>query len=100
MKLTEKEFETIIEALDKFPSTKTDGKVLSRVIATVLCKDDEEAKLKMQAEIEKKEAEEEAEARKTKKLVGIIQGKLYMMQEEIVEKESEDDEGKPTETVE
>ena len=86
MKLTEKEFETIIEALDKLPSTKTDGKLLSQLIVGTLCKGDEETYQKMQEDLKKKEAEEEEEEeRKTKKLVVIIQGKLYMMQNDIVE---------------
>lgn len=85
MKLTEKEFETIIEALDELLSTKTDGKLFSRLLVGTLCKNDEETHQKMQEELKKKEAEDEAEARKTKKLVGIIQGKLYMMQNDIVE---------------
>lgn len=85
VKLTEQEFDVIIEALDNLPSKGDAGKLIGKLLAASLCKGDEEAKQKMEIEIANQELKEEAEKKERKKLVGIITGKLYMMKDNIVE---------------
>lgn len=85
MKLTEKEFDTIIEALEQLTNKPQDGKLAARLMAKILLKDDEEAMQRAQDEFTLTEMKEEAERKETKKKCGIITGKLYMMKNEIVE---------------
>ena len=85
VKLTEQEFDVIIEALDNLPSKGDAGKLIGKLLAASLCRDNEEAKQKMEIEIANQELKEEAEKKERKKLVGIITGKLYMMKDNIVE---------------
>jgi len=85
IKLTEKEFDTIIEALDNLPSKGDAGKLIGKLLAASLCRDNEEAKQKMDIEMANQELKEEAEKKDLKKLAGIITGKLYMMKDNIVE---------------
>ena len=88
MKLTEKEFDTIIEALEQLPSKSQDGKLTSRIMAKILFKDDEEAMRKAEEELAIQELKEEADRKALKKRIGILTGKLYMMKDELVEEQS------------
>lgn len=85
MKLTEKEFDTIIEALEKLPSERIDGKLFSRLMCSILTKDDEAKAQEMKDSLAVQELEEEVQRKAIKKRCGIISGKLYMMKDEIVE---------------
>lgn len=85
MKLTEKEFEVIIEALENLPNKGDVGRLMAKILTTSLCKDDEEAKQKLEVDMANQELKEEAEKKERKKLAGIITGKLYMMKDNIVE---------------
>ena len=88
MKLTEKEFDTIIEALEQLPNKSQDGKLAAKLMAKMLFKDDEEAMQKAEDELLLQEMKEEAERKETKKRIGIITGKLYIMKDELVEQPS------------
>ena len=88
MKLTEKEFDTIIEALEHLPNKNGANRILAKLTATMLIKGNEEDKDKIEAEIENMEAKELAEMKDTKKMCSIITGKLYMMKDEIIEQPS------------
>ena len=85
MKLTEKEFDMIIEALEQLPNKSQDGKLGAMLMAKLMFKDDEEAMQKAEDELTLREMKEEAERKETKKKCGIISGKLYMMKDQIVE---------------
>lgn len=85
MKLTEKEFDMIIEALEQLPNKPQDGKLGIRLMAKLMFKDDEEAMQKAEDELTLREMKEEAERKETKKKCGLISGKLYMMKDQIVE---------------
>ena len=85
MKLTEKEFDVIIEALENLPNKNDAGKVIGKLLAASLCWDNEEAKQKMEIEMANQELKEQAEKKELKKLSGVITGKLYMMKDNIVE---------------
>lgn len=84
MKLTEKEFETIIEALEHLPNKGDAGSILSQMTAALLCKDDE-SKQVMEGKISEINERTNAEKKELKRLSGIITGKLYMMKDNIVE---------------
>ena len=88
MKLTEKEFDTIIEALEQLPNKSQDGKLASRLMAKMFFKDDKEAMRKAEEELAIQEQKEEAELKALKKRIGILTGKLYMIKDEIVEEQS------------
>ena len=88
MKLTEKEFDTIIEALEQLPNKSQDGKLVSRLMAKMVFKDDEEAMRKAEEELAIIELKEEADRKALKKRIGILTGKLYMIKDEIVEEQS------------
>lgn len=88
MKLTEKEFELIIEALEYLPHKNTDGKFLAKLTTVMLFKGNEEGRAKAEAEIAKREAEEELKLKEEKKMCSIVTGKLYMMKDQLVEGES------------
>lgn len=88
MKLTEKEFELIIEALENLPHKNTGGHILTKLTAAMLLKDNEEGRAKMEAEFAKREAEEELKLKEDKKMCSIVTGKLYMMKNQLVEAES------------
>lgn len=85
IKLTEKEFDTIIEALEQLPNKSQDGKLFSKLMAGLLLKDNEEAKQKAEEEFDVQELQEEANRKLCKKKCGIITGKLYMMRDQLVE---------------
>ena len=85
MKLTEKEFDTIIEALEKLPSERTDGKLFGHLMCNILAQGDEAKAQEMRDSLAVKELEEEVQRKAIKKRCGIIAGKLYMMKDEIVE---------------
>lgn len=84
MKLTEKEFEVIIEALENLPNKNDAGSIVSQLTASLLCRDDE-SKQKIEEKIEEMNQRRETEKKELKKQAGIISGKLYMMKEQIVE---------------
>ena len=88
MKLTEKEFDTIIEALEQLPNKSLDGKLASKLMARMLLKDNEEAMRKAEEELAIQELKEEAERKALKKHIGILTGKLYMIKDELVEQPS------------
>lgn len=88
MKLTEKEFDTIIEALGHLPNKNGANRILTKLTAAMLIKGDEESKEKIEAEFAEIEAKEAAEAKEAKKMCSIITGKLYMMKDEIIEQPS------------
>ena len=83
--MTEKEFEVIIEALDYLPSKGDAGKLIGKLLAASLCRDNEEAKQKMDIEMANQDLKDEAEKKELKKQSSIIAGKLYMMKDNIVE---------------
>ena len=85
MKLTEKEFETIIEALEYLPNKNAAGSILAKLAVAALTKGDEEGKAKAESHLAKIEAEAEAETKEYKKICGIVTGKLYIMKDELVE---------------
>ncbi|MBQ8521398.1 MAG: hypothetical protein IJ456_08510 [Bacteroides sp.] len=85
VKLTEQEFDVIIEALDNLPNKGDAGKLIAKMLATSLCKGDEEAKKKMEIDMANQELKEEAERKERKRVPSIIIGKLYMMKDNIVE---------------
>ena len=86
MKLTEKEFDVIIEALEKLPNRSCDGDIMRRVLVkTLSSKLSEEKQLKVEDEMKMQELKEEADRKAVKKTVDIISGKLYVMRDEIVE---------------
>lgn len=85
MKLTEKEFDTIIEALEKLPSERVDGKLFSRMMCSIVAQGDEAKAQEMLDSLAVKELEEEVQCKAIKKICSIIAGKLYMMKDEIVE---------------
>ena len=87
MKLTEKEFDTIIEALEQLPNKSLDGKLTSKLIARMIFKNDEEAMRKAEDELAIQELKEEADRKALKKRIGILTGKLYMIKDEIVEEQ-------------
>lgn len=88
MKLTEKEFELLIEALENLPHKNMGGQILSKLTVAMLLKDNEEGRAKAEAEIAKMEAEEELKLKEDKKMCSIVTGKLYMMKDQLVEAES------------
>lgn len=88
MKLTEKEFELHIEALENLPHKNMGGQILSKLTAAMLFKNDEEGRAKMEADFAKREAEEELRQKEEKKMCSIVTGKLYMMKDQLVEGES------------
>lgn len=88
MKLTEKEFDTIIEALEQLPNKSLDGKLASRLMAKMFFRNDEESMRKAEEELAIQEQKEEAELKALKKRIGILTGKLYMIKDEIVEQPS------------
>lgn len=85
MKLTEKEFDTIIEALEQLPNKSLDGKVTAKLMTRMLFKNDEEAMKKAEDELAIIELKEEEDRKALKKCIGILTGKLYMIKDEIVE---------------
>lgn len=87
MRLTEKEFDTIIEALEQLPNKSQDGKLASILLAKMFFKDDKEAMRKAEEELAIQEQKEEAELKALKKRIGILTGKLYMIKDEIVEEQ-------------
>lgn len=78
MKLTEKEFELLIEALENLPHKNMGGQILAKLTAAMLLKNNEEGRAKM-------EAEEELRQKEEKKMCSIVTGKLYMMKDQLVE---------------
>ena len=88
MKLTEKEFDTIIEALEHLPNKNSANRILTKLTADMLIKGDEDSKEKIEAEFAEIDAKDAAEAKETKKMCSIITGKLYMMKDELVEQPS------------
>lgn len=85
IKLTEKEFDVIIEALEQLPNKPQDGKLGAKLMAHLLLKDDEEGRQKFEDKFALQELAEEAERKECKKKCGIITGKLYMMKDQLVE---------------
>ena len=84
MKLTEKEFDVIIEALENLPNKNDAGSIISSLTASLLCRDDE-SKQKIEEKMEEMNQRRETEKKELKKQSSIITGKLYMMKEQIVE---------------
>ena len=85
MKLTEKEFDTIIEALEQLPNKSQDGKLASKLMYRMLFKDDEDGLKRAEDALAIQELKEETERKLLKKRIGILAGKLYVMKDEIVE---------------
>ena len=88
MKLTEKEFDTIIEALEHLPSKNAAANILTRLAVKAYTREDEHLREKAETELAKIEEKERAEAKESKTICGIITGKLYMMKDELVEEQS------------
>jgi hypothetical protein len=88
MKLTEKEFDTIIEALEHLPSRNAAANILTRLAVKAFTQKDEHQREKAEAKLAELEDKEFAEAKESKKICGIIAGKLYMMKEKLVEEQS------------
>lgn len=86
VKLTEKEFEVIIEALEQLPNKPQDGKLAAKPMAHLLFNDNEEGKQELEDEFALQELKEETERKECKKKCGVITGKLYMMKDNIVER--------------
>lgn len=85
MKLTEKEFDVIIEALEQLPNKPQDGKLGAKLLARLLLKDNEEGMQKFEDGFAIQELKEKAERKACKKKCSVITGKLYMMKDKIVE---------------
>ena len=85
MKLTEREFDTIIEALEQLPNKSQDEKLAQKLMARMLFKDDEDGPKRAEDELAIQELKEETERKLLKNRIGILTGKLYMMKDEIVE---------------
>lgn len=85
VKLTEKEFEVIIEALEQLPNKSQDGKLGIKLLGNIMLRDSEELMQKFNDELALQELKEEVERKECKKKCGIITGKLYMMKDNIVE---------------
>ena len=85
MKLTEKEFDTIIEALEQLPNKSQDGQLSLKLMTRLVFGNDEEAMRKAEEELAIQELKEEADRKALKKRIGILTGKLYMMKDNIVE---------------
>lgn len=60
MKLTEKEFDVIIEALEQLPNKPQDGKLAARLLSKIVFRDNEEAMQEVEDSFAIKELEEEA----------------------------------------
>lgn len=88
MKLTEKEFDTIIEALEHLPSRNAAANILTRLAVKAFTQKDEHQREEAEAKLAELEDKEFAEAKESKKICGIIAGKLYMMKEKLVEEQS------------
>ena len=88
MKLTEKEFDTIIEALEHLPNKNDASRILTKLTAAMLIKGNEDSNEKIEAEFAEIDAKEVAEMKDTKKMCSIVTGKLYMMKDELVEQQS------------
>ena len=88
MKLTEKEFDTIIEALEHLPSWNAAANILTRLAVKAYTQKDEHQREEAEAKLAELEDKEFAEAKESKKICGIIAGKLYMMKEKLVEEQS------------
>ena len=88
MKLTEKEFDTIIEALEQLPNNSQYGNLVSKLMTRLIFRNDEEAMRKAEEELAIQELKEEADRKALKKRIGILTGKLYMIKDEIVEQPS------------
>ena len=88
MKLTEKEFDTIIEALEHLPSRNAAANILTRLAVKAYTREDEHQREEAEAKLAELEEKERAEAKESKKICGIIPGKLYMMKEKLVEEHS------------
>lgn len=84
VKLTEKEFEVIIEALENLPNKNDAESIFSCLTASLLCRDDESER-KIEEKMEEMNQRREAEKKELKKQSSIITGKLYMMKDNIVE---------------
>ena len=85
MKLTDKEFETLIEALENLPNKGEAPRLLARLLAHSLCKNNEKEKQELDIEIANQDLKEAEEKKALKKLSGVSIGKLYMMKDDIVE---------------
>ena len=85
VKLTEKEFDVIIEALEQLPNKPQDGKLGIKLLGNIMLRDSEEHMQKFNDELALQELKEEAERKECKKKCSIITGKLYMMKDNIVE---------------
>ena len=88
MKLTEKEFDTIIEALEHLPRKNAAANILTRLAVKAYTREDEHQREETEAKLAEIEEKEFAEAKESKKICGIITGKLYMMKDELVEEQS------------
>ena len=86
MKLTEKEFETLIEALEQLPSKNMGSNLLMKLTVSAMFSSDEEARAKAEEELAKRQAEEELQQKEVKKACFVIAGKLSLMKDVIVEK--------------
>lgn len=86
VKLTEKEFDVIIEALEQLPNKPQGGKLGIKLLANIMLRDSEEHMQKFNDELAVQELKEEAERKDCKKKCSIITGKLYMMKDNIVER--------------
>lgn len=88
MKLTEKEFDTIIEALEHLPNKNAAANILTRLAVKAYTQKDEHQREEAEAKLAELEEKERAEAKESKNICGIITGKLYMMKEKLVEEQS------------
>lgn len=85
MKLSEKEFDLVIEALEQLPSRSSDGNLMRRLMIDITTRGNEEAHQEAMDQLSIQEMKEEADRRLKKKAVGILIGKLYSMKDDFVE---------------
>ena len=88
MKLTENEFDTIIEALEHLPNKNAAANIITRLAVRAYTQKDKHQREEAEAKLAEIEAKDSAEAKDIKKTCGIIAGKLYMMKEKLVEEQS------------
>lgn len=83
-KLTEKEFDVIIEALEHLLNKGDASSIISQLTASILCRNNE-SKQKIEEKMEDFNQRREAEKKELRKRSCTITGKLYMMKDLIVE---------------
>lgn len=88
MKLTEKEFEMLVEALEHLPNKDMGGNLLAKLTMAAMFKSDEEGKKRAEDEFARMQEQERLLHKEVKKECFILIGKLHMMKGQLVEEQS------------